>query len=47
MGWINGTRDHCQPSHFLKDVMTTVIKKEEKLTADQIMIPKIGSSEAQ
>lgn len=32
---------------FSKDAMTTKIKKEEELTADQIMIPKIGLSEAQ
>ena len=32
---------------FSKEVMTTKIKKEEELAADQIIIPKIGLSNAQ
>jgi len=32
---------------FSKEEMTSKIKKEEELTADQIMIPKIGLSDAQ
>lgn len=33
--------------NFSKEVMTTKIKKEEELAADQIMIPKISLSDAQ